>query len=1190
MAEFSAPLLRLDSCEPIKRRLDRNRSLLLRALDGGNVIAFLGSGFSAAHGYPDWKGLALGILKRTSAALEGREPKPPELKEVNLYKEAVQRAVDAEEAGKETRESLDANALMFLIGACRAALERNKLRKVYEESYREILTGKSGCSPDPFKPLLKLPIRRFATSNYDCELERALVRCEHMSPQDLGLGPKEPFEGIGEQACLCKASFTQGMDGIDRLVRFALADVPEGQKQVFHCHGRYDQPKTVIATEDDYQKWYLSRDGRAYLAFQQNIELLFGSNPLLFIGYGLRDEDLLRPLRQFMALNAKRRNERPIFALLAASSEEERYHLAALSERFGLNVCQFECNGCHGNQLTVALHDELERLWVQLETMRSHVSDKPKMRPIQALKEGCCHCEILSTTPMLSVPLLPELEEAVSRHGVVVVVGPTGCGKSHQMLELVHTAEGRGFEKAFYWNTHYATEAITVVDAILDHFDPRKEAAGSRYERIGHCLRNHRFLLVLDGCERLLHWNGTAGEGVSYSATFRRFLQEAADPKSKSIVVIAGRLRPADLDEIEPRGPVRILDAQRVSAQNLCHTIQNLCPTSRPKEEEEERSRSALCSLLQGHAYGLHLAAEYLKLEIEALGLLNRQLAGSLRDDRLHAMFELLIDGMDRDEKRGNHLVKPFLNRLGLFLGPISADTLKLCFKQACKEMDRDDKDCRRNFCKIFRWLIKAGLLIRLKRPDEKGKRYTYSVHTTVRSALLSPRGELAIDPLPSFGLSGFTSGRHGVDPGPASANQVRSLFDQIVDQATCCLNEAEVARCPPEPDIAKAMREEAAARELCRAAFNLIRSRMEANTAPRWGSYEDYLQYGLRLEEAVQRAMGSEVWTYCDYSDARRFAEAKDSPLYPAELAWLYNDLALAYSTEGHVTEACDLWEKTYEVSRLIEDSTIGGSYHLEVLLSLAMTSIERGRLPSAAHYVDSAERILLRFDDRDYTARICGLRGLMAHVQGNLQEADDLYERALLLLRPGNNLRAQSVFLKHRADLKVVTGQYEEADMLIRNSRTLAESGVFPELVAYARISEGHRLMRRGQPVPARLEYTAVLHEARRIGFHKLEVAALTALARLALSQEDPEDARGFALQASSLANELGLGLRQTHSLVVLGLATLETGQTDLGIACLRLAKRRADRQEYWSRSREAENKLREFGVNLEEEADGG
>ena len=290
---------------------------------------------------------------------------------------------------------------------------------------------------------------------------------------------------------------------------------------------------------------------------------------------------------------------------------------------------------------------------------------------------------------------------------------------------------------------------------------------------------------------------------------------------------------------------------------------------------------------------------------------------------------------------------------------------------------------------------------------------------------------------------------------------------------------------------------------------------------------------------------------------------------------------MALALSAEGSVADACGLWEQAFEVSRLLEGSE-GGGFHLELLLSLTFTSIEMGRLPATRGYLDEADRILLTDSDDDAAARILGLRGLMAHLGGDLQAADDLYERCLHLLRSGTNLRAQSIFLKHRADIKLTTGQWEQADLLIRNSRALAEAGVFPELIANARLSEGHRLFRRGDPAKAHFEYNAVLKESQRIGIRKLETRALTALARLALDQKDADSAHAFALHSLRLANEMGLGIRQTHSLVVLGLATLAIDERDLGIALLRQAKKLADSQEYWARSREAENKLQELDVD--------
>ena len=62
--------------------------------------------------------------------------------------------------------------------------------------------------------------------------------------------------------------------------------------------------------------------------------------------------------------------------------------------------------------------------------------------------------------------------------------------------------------------------------------------------------------------------------------------------------------------------------------------------------------------------------------------------------------------------------------------------------------------------------------------------------------------------------------------------------------------------------------------------------------------------------------------------------------------------------------------------------------------------------------------------------------------------------------------------------------------------------------------------------------------------------------------------------------MANEYRLGLRVSHSLVVLGKATLDAGHRELGVAYLRNAKQLASRQPYWYRAREAEMKLQELG----------
>jgi len=102
---------------------------------------------------------------------------------------------------------------------------------------------------------------------------------------------------------------------------------------------------------------------------------------------------------------------------------------------------------------------------------------------------------------------------------------------------------------------------------------------------------------------------------------------------------------------------------------------------------------------------------------------------------------------------------------------------------------------------------------------------------------------------------------------------------------------------------------------------------------------------------------------------------------------------------------------------------------------------------------------------------------------------------------------------------------------------------------------------------------EYTATLESARKIGIRRLQGDALLELARLALDLGDGETARRRALQALMIANQLGLGLRQTHGLVVLGLAAMAAGQQDLGKKYLQHAREQAKKQNYWLRAHEVE-----------------
>jgi hypothetical protein len=77
---------------------------------------------------------------------------------------------------------------------------------------------------------------------------------------------------------------------------------------------------------------------------------------------------------------------------------------------------------------------------------------------------------------------------------------------------------------------------------------------------------------------------------------------------------------------------------------------------------------------------------------------------------------------------------------------------------------------------------------------------------------------------------------------------------------------------------------------------------------------------------------------------------------------------------------------------------------------------------------------------------------------------------------------------------------------------------------------------------------------------------------------------------MKALQIANEHTLGLRQTHGMIVLGKATLQAGERELGIHYLKHALRLAEKQEYRLRGNEAEATLHAWGEpvdSLETEA---
>lgn len=1198
------------------------------------MVALVGAGCSAPLGYPTWTEL---VAQMAAKALEayGANPNPTLLPPGWTIEDLSRR-----QAALASSPSPKTAHLLFAAGAYEKILKgENGASEAYEDFIRETFGGPCQAVDEragPLESLLELPIRRFITTNYDVEIEAALRRKRKVSWRTFGI------EEDGGEPRADYRSFTQEHERFQsQLALFALSGVSKVENWVFHCHGRFDRPASIIASEADYKRWYLSEELEGARAFQQTIELLLGSNPIFFVGYSLGDDELLQTLRLFATLEPQQYPAAPLFALLHRTEESlDDLEHAVLLERYGIQVLTFPAigaagsSGCEdgkgaeqtekereaetelrGRALQSALQT-LERQWKQHHEQRDR---KPAFRRVEVeLNEDGSY--VHSTIAECGGPRLaakrveekvndiwraydqPAAAGSTARSRVVVLHGHGGTGKSYlasafcdAWAERRRQSNGRKSDGElgpfFFWSSYYSDDALTGVERLQFFLEAALKQARvhvpppaieSRLERLQNLLIPApkedvpECLLVFDGLERLLAPSDVPSVGTPISQHVRDLLALLNHPRQRHRVLLTSRLVPdlsvempvsGQTSYVEAGPPLQLISLDRLRPDDLADATELV--------GLDGNERSALCSLLEGHAYAISLAVRWLgkSEQAEQKALLRRILHKLEAEAPSRRPIRMIEEAVDKVPSR--ELARAFLRNIALAMSPLDPGAVEICFDLARESVEKVREESGETTApaseptreQLTEELVEAGLVFRVRHagsgPSGARRPLALTTHPTVRGYLFEPERSSPYDPLPNFTLAGFTSGTSVLHPGSKHAEEtLRKTFEALIRAA--------------ESDDS----DQARAAALGRAAFSIVRSRMEANTASRWCSYGDYASFGIRLIDLTVHLSRTHTWVHrAPFAPAE--APWPEAPLYADELAWLYNDLGLIFCAEGHMRDTLHLWEQGYEINRLIERSSTPTQYLVQSLLHLAHTYLELGQLDLAEEYLSETERANARFGDRDYSARIHGYRGLVLHLHGDLRKAELHYRRALKQLRAmKRNPRAEAIFSRHLADLLIKKDDLAGARELARDARALAETADYPELVAWARLCQGHLLRAEGDRPAARREYHATLAMARRRGIRRLEADALFELSRLALDQGDANTARSRALRALRLANQLGLGLRQTIGLVVLGHATLANGQRALGVAYLRRAWELARSQRYFLRAQEAERKLEELG----------
>lgn len=354
----------------------RERTLIefAHALHTGRMVAVIGSMVTREAGYVGWNdfiekyvGEAKGLLEIAERVMDktcGGHGRIPALNTARSAIEAMNSSTSDEKFDGRVRASVVREALRHVDEQWReagnkplanpdghpATLEQCLVASVAGH-FRKRRFGKIEAVTELIE---SLDIRRFATLNYDLELEFAL-----MAPRDVREtaavepGPDDPkefntFEALETMlrcgdilhgADLSENWWSRKSSGrrvesdilkrqrLDRLLEFSIGS-KRIDRHILHLHGRADDPDSMLVGLRDYDRLYRKTD-QSTVPFHAGQRLLFSGNPILFVGIGMTEAEVNAQLQQLVS-NHPYRHVTPTFLLWNSSGficgQDQRDH------------------------------------------------------------------------------------------------------------------------------------------------------------------------------------------------------------------------------------------------------------------------------------------------------------------------------------------------------------------------------------------------------------------------------------------------------------------------------------------------------------------------------------------------------------------------------------------------------------------------------------------------------------------------------------------------------------------------------------------------------------------------------------------------------------------------------------------------------------------------------------------------
>ncbi|HYI39570.1 MAG TPA: SIR2 family protein [Allosphingosinicella sp.] len=1085
----------------------------------------------------------------------------------------------------------------------------------------------------------ELGINRFATLNYDLELELALALQNPASPVPDG---KTAIDILKEEAQLeedrdthqLRATLADGRtivsdvfnrERTDRLIEFAVRS-SEIDYHVFHLHGRADHPKSMIISYRDYDRLY-RRSDLTRLPFEHALRILFAGNPILFVGIGMNETEINTTLQNFVG-NHPYLRVTPTFLLWnAPGGSKEEADAAKAVMRLDM---------LHRLGVLTLFDDELDQSRKAVLPASARMAESVSSLAQMVLKE-----EKKRKTPSLAFrsidPRIDEVEPGkvfhtwrvlhgngyrpspvaevlgkslaglaaspvAERPPLEVRIAGSGAGKGSAAQAYAENwldaAKGEGWEPyAVIVNAGFCFDTDTVLNFIARLIrklqstgDGWKKSRKARMEQFAQQqafrLRPRRkMLIVINGADRLFAMNGSP-LSAEFDQLMREVVHKAADSDIQWLILGTERIRP------------------------YFAAIQRRDPASYDVYDPR-RSKS-----------GKRMPSFYLKSVVEAFADLRRDVPLARReiiDLRTHedlttirrTVFEAYLDksvltkaGMDAD------LAFDIIQVLAFIGQPVEAAVLFHAPRIARRLKKLTELEARRTlFNETIAKLYDRRLLLKVDRFPGTGLD-RYALHR----ALLTEMRERFGVPLSEAVLStAFNMSLYYAQPADSTLPEAR-LHDELgelVDHLVGAFKDE-----PLDPGAELGDRTGPHASAALRAALSVVRGLYSTTTLLALDLHDRYFLEGREgaLTEHAER-LNRILLAFTKFCKELKGGKGIGcaSPFYADELVWLHNELGVVKLVQGDLYAARRSFEEAHRINEDHVEFAFRGHNWRRINLNQIAVDIDRGKGDSVVSRIGDIEREIGIRTVREITdkfalkpsptrypidptfphehilavALVRGHRAVHNHVRGELVKAQDSMNKAIFILRQLNERRAIALFRRHLASVFDALRLSQKAQEEVELAVIVAESVRQMDVVYHGRIQRAHRdlLHDAAKLRDANIYLRQALAYADETDMHRVRVEARAALALLKLRMGDHEAALENAADALATASRYGLSLRKISLRIVIGRILIARGDPNSGRALINAAIEEADRRGYQSALRAAQRAL----IELHEERPG-